>query len=52
MGDFVIELRPDRAPLTVADFLRYVNEGFYTNTLFHRVVPNFVIQGGGHDATT
>jgi cyclophilin family peptidyl-prolyl cis-trans isomerase len=35
----------------VADFLRYVHEGFYTNTLFHRVVANFVIQGGGHDAT-
>ncbi len=48
MGDFVIELMPDRAPLTVANFLRYVREGFYTNTLFHRVVANFVIQGGGH----
>jgi peptidyl-prolyl cis-trans isomerase A (cyclophilin A) len=52
MGDFVIELRVDRAPLTVANFLRYVREGFYTNTLIHRVVPNFVIQGGGYDATT
>ena len=51
MGTFVIELRPDRAPLTVANFLRYVNEGFYNNTIFHRVVANFVIQGGGHDAT-
>jgi cyclophilin family peptidyl-prolyl cis-trans isomerase len=51
MGSFVIELQPDRAPLTVADFLRYVREGFYTNTLFHRVVTNFVIQGGGHLAT-
>jgi len=50
MGSFVVELYPDRAPLTVADFLRYVKEGFYTNTLFHRVVANFVIQGGGHDA--
>ncbi len=50
MGSFVVELYPDRAPLTVADFLRYVHEGFYTNTLFHRVVANFVIQGGGHDA--
>ena len=50
MGSFVIELYPDRAPLTVADFLRYVREGFYANTLFHRVVANFVIQGGGHDA--
>ena len=52
MGDFVIELLPDRAPQTCANFLRYVKEGFYTNTLIHRVVSNFVIQGGGHDATT
>lgn len=52
MGDFVIELLPDRAPLTVQNFLRYVKEGYYTNTLIHRVVSNFVIQGGGHDATS
>ncbi len=52
MGDFVIELRPDRAPLSTQNFLRYVREGYYTNTLFHRVVSNFVIQGGGYDATT
>jgi len=51
MGEFVIELMPDRAPLTVANFLRYVKEGFYSQTLFHRVVANFVIQGGGHSAT-
>ena len=51
MGSFVVELYPDRAPLTVANFLRYVSEGFYTNTLFHRVVANFVIQGGGHEAS-
>ncbi len=51
MGSFVIELRPDRAPLTVANFLHYVNKGFYTNTLFHRVITNFIIQGGGHEAT-
>ncbi len=51
MGSFVIELRPNRAPLTVADFLRYVHAGFYNNTLFHRVVADFVIQGGGHEAT-
>jgi cyclophilin family peptidyl-prolyl cis-trans isomerase len=51
MGEFVIELLPDRAPLTVANFLRYVREGFYNGTLFHRVVSNFVIQGGGHSAT-
>src|ERR1700758_2761734 len=51
MGEFVIELNPDRAPLTVANFLRYVKEGFYSNTLIHRVVANFVIQGGGHSAS-
>jgi peptidyl-prolyl cis-trans isomerase A (cyclophilin A) len=52
MGEFVIEVRNDRAPITAANFLRYVREGFYTNTIFHRVIANFVIQGGGHDATT
>jgi cyclophilin family peptidyl-prolyl cis-trans isomerase len=52
MGEFVIEVRQDRAPLTSANFLRYVREGFYANTLIHRVVANFVIQGGGHDATS
>ena len=52
MGAFVIEFQADRAPLTVQNFLRYVNEGFYTNTLFHRVVGSFVVQGGGYDATS
>jgi cyclophilin family peptidyl-prolyl cis-trans isomerase len=52
MGEFVIEVRADRAPLTAANFLRYIREGFYSGTLIHRVVANFVIQGGGHDATT
>ncbi len=52
MGEFVIELRADRAPLTTANFLRYVREGFYSNTLIQRVVANFVIQGGGFDAAT
>ncbi len=51
MGEFVIELMPERAPLTVANFLRYVKEGYYSGTLIHRVIANFVIQGGGHDAT-
>ena len=51
MGSFVIELLPKRAPLTVANFLHYVRKGFYTNTLFHRVVSNFIIQGGGHEAS-
>jgi cyclophilin family peptidyl-prolyl cis-trans isomerase len=49
MGSFVIELNQERAPLTVTHFLAYVEEGFYNGTLFHRVVPNFVIQGGGLD---
>ena len=52
LGQFVIEVFNERAPLTSANFLRYVREGFYSNTIFHRVVANFVIQGGGHDATT
>jgi cyclophilin family peptidyl-prolyl cis-trans isomerase len=51
MGEFVIELMPDRAPLTVANFVRYVKEGYYSGTLIHRVVANFVIQGGGHSAS-
>src|ERR1700704_6641730 len=52
VGEFVIEVRQDRSPLTAANFLRYVREGFYSGTVFHRVVANFVIQGGGHDATS
>src|SRR6202140_5823592 len=52
MGEFVIEVRQDRSPLTAASFLRYVREGFYSGTVLHRVVANFVIQGGGHDATS
>jgi peptidyl-prolyl cis-trans isomerase A (cyclophilin A)/peptidyl-prolyl cis-trans isomerase B (cyclophilin B) len=50
MGSFVIELYPDRAPITVAEFLRYVREGQYTQTLLHRVIPGFLIQGGGFSA--
>jgi peptidyl-prolyl cis-trans isomerase A (cyclophilin A) len=49
LGNFTIELNAERAPLTVANFLSYVDRGQYTNTLFHRVVANFVIQGGGFD---
>ena len=48
MGDFFIELFPDDAPNTVENFLQYVDDGFYDGTLFHRVVPGFVIQGGGY----
>ena len=50
MGNFTIELLPERAPLTVAQFLKYVDQGFYSGTIFHRVIANFVIQGGGFDA--
>jgi cyclophilin family peptidyl-prolyl cis-trans isomerase len=49
MGSFTLELNPERAPLTVAHFLKYVDQGQYTGTIFHRVVANFVIQGGGFD---
>jgi peptidyl-prolyl cis-trans isomerase A (cyclophilin A)/peptidyl-prolyl cis-trans isomerase B (cyclophilin B) len=47
LGSFVIELQRDRAPLTVENFLGYVRSGYYTNMLFHRVIANFVVQGGG-----
>lgn len=49
LGSFVIELDPQRAPLTVEAFLEYVNAGHYTDTIFHRVIGNFVVQGGGYD---
>lgn len=49
-GDILLELFPDKAPETVKNFLRYVDEGFYDNTIFHRVIPGFMIQGGGMDA--
>lgn len=47
MGDIVIELYPDKAPVTVKNFLRYVSEGKYDGTIFHRVIDGFMIQGGG-----
>jgi cyclophilin family peptidyl-prolyl cis-trans isomerase len=50
LGSFVIELDAQRSPLTVANFLEYVKAGHYTDTLFHRVIGNFVVQGGGYDA--
>jgi peptidyl-prolyl cis-trans isomerase A (cyclophilin A)/peptidyl-prolyl cis-trans isomerase B (cyclophilin B) len=49
MGDIVLELYPDKAPKTVANFLRYVKNGHYNGTIFHRVISNFMIQGGGFD---
>ncbi len=50
-GDIVLELYPDVAPFTVLSFLRLAEKGFYRGTVFHRIVPNFVIQGGDPDAT-
>jgi peptidyl-prolyl cis-trans isomerase A (cyclophilin A)/peptidyl-prolyl cis-trans isomerase B (cyclophilin B) len=47
MGDIVFELFPDKAPKTVANFLRYVNSGHYNGTVFHRTIQKFIIQGGG-----
>ena len=49
-GDIEFELAPEEAPATVDNFLRYVDEGFYVGTVFHRVIPEFMIQGGGLDA--
>lgn len=47
MGNIKVELYPDKAPITVKNFLSYVESGFYSDTIFHRVIPNFMIQGGG-----
>ncbi len=47
-GNITLELDPLAAPLSVNNFLNYVNKGFYRGTLFHRVIPNFVVQGGGY----
>ena len=49
LGDVVIELYPEKAPKTVANFLKYVDDGFYSDTIFHRVIPGFMIQGGGFE---
>jgi cyclophilin family peptidyl-prolyl cis-trans isomerase len=48
-GDILVELFPEEAPKTVANFLAYVDEGFYDGTIFHRVIAGFVVQGGGYD---
>lgn len=50
-GAFVLQLRPDVAPATVKNFLQYVRDGFYNGTVFHRVIPGFMIQGGGFTPT-
>ncbi|MBU1236155.1 MAG: peptidyl-prolyl cis-trans isomerase [Gammaproteobacteria bacterium] len=49
LGTITIELYPDKAPKTVANFLQYVKDGFYDGTVFHRVIDGFMIQGGGMD---
>ena len=49
MGDIVMELYPDKAPKSVANFIQYVKEGHYNGTIFHRVIGDFMIQGGGFD---
>ena len=46
-GDILLELYPDKAPFTVSNFLKYVDTGFYNQTIFHRVINKFMIQGGG-----
>ncbi|MDO9151445.1 MAG: peptidylprolyl isomerase [Methylotenera sp.] len=48
-GNFTVELYPEKAPKTVANFLEYVNSGFYQDTIFHRVINRFMVQGGGFD---
>jgi len=48
-GSITVELYPDQAPVTVENFLKYVDAGFYDGTVFHRVINNFMIQGGGFD---
>ena len=50
LGKIVVQLAPSRAPITVKNFIRYVEEGHYTNTIIHRVIPGFMIQGGGFTA--
>ncbi len=49
MGSFVLELYQDKAPKSVANFLKYTGDGFYNGTIFHRVIGGFMIQGGGFD---
>ena len=50
MGEFVVEVYPDKAPKTAENFLQYVRDKHYEGTIFHRVIANFMIQGGGYDA--
>lgn len=50
-GEITLELNAEKAPITVANFLQYVDNGFYDNTIFHRVIDGFMIQGGGFDTS-
>jgi len=50
LGDFYVELHTDDAPITSKNFMEYVTSGHFDGTVFHRVIPNFVIQGGGMTA--
>ena len=49
MGEITLELYPDKAPITVKNFIQYAEEGFYDGTIFHRVIKSFMVQGGGFD---
>lgn len=49
-GDITLELNAEKAPITVANFLKYVEDGFYDGLIFHRVIDGFMVQGGGFDA--
>ncbi len=51
-GVITLELEPEKAPASVENFLRYVNSGHYDNTIFHRVIPGFMVQGGGFEPGT
>jgi peptidyl-prolyl cis-trans isomerase B (cyclophilin B) len=51
LGEIIIQLNTEKAPLSSANFLTYVNEGFYNGTIFHRVIPDFMAQGGGFDTS-
>ena len=50
-GNIVIELDPDKAPITVANFVSYIQSGFYDGLIFHRVINDFMVQGGGFDTS-
>lgn len=51
LGEVVIQLNTEKAPVSSANFLTYVNEGFYNGTVFHRIIPDFMAQGGGFDTS-